>query len=158
MPCREKLEAECRTYARYLLGQPPADYVQSKYLHYHLHASRTAVLPKDLFDEKIVALSARSAMWARIVDAYACRCYPASAVRNKLVLTLALLECAPPSFRALDAPERDGIPGAIAGLIWQAARFAACTVAGLVLLSPLRVLCAAATWRSAEKRRWKESL
>lgn len=157
MSSRQELEKECRTYTHYLIGEPPDGYVETKYIDYHLRA-RAEVAPRDLFDEKLASLSARGVWWARIVDAYACRFYPTSAVRRKLVLTLALIECSPPSFRRLDVPERVGLFPTLANLAWHAIRFALATGAGTILLSPLRVLCAAAACRSAEKRKWKESL
>ena len=97
-----QLERECRTYTRYLIGQTPSEYVVEKYMDFHRKWDALAALKSDRFDQFLVGLSARRPFWARLADSYASRFRKDSAVRKKLVLTLALLECAPPSFEKLD--------------------------------------------------------
>jgi hypothetical protein len=94
----DRLEQECRTYTRYLIGQQPTEYVIAKYKGYHQLFKRETTR----FDSFLVNLSARAPWLTAMVDGYAVRFRKHSPVRSKLVLTLALLECSAPSFRYLD--------------------------------------------------------
>jgi len=153
-----QLERECGIYARYLIGRAPSAYVCRKYQQYHSSPDRTAVLPRDSFDETLLKLSARGVSWVRLADAYACRFARRSALRGKLVLMLALLECSAPSSAALDAPDPGGALPVMARLCFRLLRFVLATLAGVLLFLPVRALHAMGAWRPGAKQRWKESL
>jgi hypothetical protein len=153
-----QLERECGIYARYLIGRAPGEYVCRKYQQYHSSPDRTAVLPRDSFDETLLRLSARGVAWARLADAYACRFARRSALRGKLVLVLALLECSASSASKLDAPDPGGALLVLARLCFQTARFVLATLGGMVVFFPVRALHAVGAWRLGAKQRWKESL
>jgi hypothetical protein len=75
-----------------------------------------------------------------MADAYASRLLKYGALRKKLVLALALLECSPATFESLDEVD----PGGLAGTALHGARrvfvFAAALALGLALFVPARVL------------------
>src|SRR5262249_37519982 len=80
-------------------GQAPTPYVIEKYRAFH---ERVGIQAGSRFDQWLVAMSARGPGWTRLADSYATVFLRSSVVRRKLVLMLALLECAPPSSEALD--------------------------------------------------------
>jgi len=52
-----QLERECRSYARYLIGQAPSAYVIGKYRDFHQETDSAAL---DGFDRFLVRVSARA--------------------------------------------------------------------------------------------------
>jgi hypothetical protein len=134
----DQLKRECSSYARYLTGQAPIEYVVEKYKDFHRKSDALACLNTDPFDRFLVEVSARGPHWACLVDSYASRFLKESVVRKKLVLTLALLECTPPTFEKLDATNRGGVAGAILRLGFGAICYAGQVLLAVVLFVPLR--------------------
>jgi len=131
-----QLEKECRTYARYLTGCPATPYVISKYLDFHLKMGNC---PADRFDRFLLSISARSPLWARLADSYATVWRKNSLLRRKLVLTLGLVECAPPTFEKLDRVPPGGWFGTVAQLAIGASSWLCSLLAATVLFSPVRL-------------------
>jgi hypothetical protein len=136
-----QLERECRSYARYLIGQAPSAYVIGKYRDFHQESDASA-RALDAFDHFLVRVSARAPFWARLADTYATRCRKNSAVRRKLVLMLALLECAPSSFEIVEQVQVGGPAGAVVLLGWEAARYALVLIISVVIFTPVRLAMA----------------
>ena len=136
---KAQLERECRTYTKYLIGQAPTPYVIEHYLDFHEKSDVMGTPKFDRFDQFLVAVSARGPLWARLADSYASVFRKNSTVRKKLVLTLALLECAPPSFETLDRVDGAGQLGAIIRLGWAAAQYALTLVASFTIFTPVRL-------------------
>ena len=136
-----QLERECRSYARYLIGQAPSAYVIAKYRDFHLE-SDAAAPALDPFDHFLVRVSARGPFWARMADTYATRFRKNSAVHRKLVLMLALLECAPSSFEIVEHVQGGGLAGALVLLGWGAAWYAIVLIISVVIFTPVRLAMA----------------
>jgi hypothetical protein len=151
---KRRLEAECRSYAWYLARQVPSGYVIAKYLDFHRTAAAASALKGDRFDRFLVEASARGPFWARLADSYASRFRKSSALRKKLVLTLALLECVPPAFEKLDATPAGGPLGAIVRLGWGAAAYVGTVVLSMVAFLPVRAVLALSP-RSREVEVWE---
>jgi hypothetical protein len=134
-----QLERECRSYARYLIGQAPSAYVIGKYREFHLETNSAAL---DGFDRFLVRVSARGPFWARMADTYATRFRKNSTVHRKLVLMLALLECAPSSFAIVEQVQGGGAAGAAVLLGWEAARYALVLVISIAIFTPVRLAMA----------------
>jgi hypothetical protein len=134
-----QLELECRTYTQYLIGQSPSEYVLSRYVDFHRQPDPRAAPSLHRFDQFLLAVSARGPFWTRLADSYANGFRKGSEVRKKLVLTLALLECAPPSFAELDQTPRGGMLGAILRLGCGALRYALALVASVIIFTPVRL-------------------
>jgi hypothetical protein len=134
-----QLERECRSYARYLIGQAPSAYVIGKYREFHLETNSAAL---DGFDRFLVRVSARGPFWARMADTYATRFRKNSTVHRKLVLMLALLECAPSSFAIVEQVHGGGAAGAAVLLGWEAARYALVLVISIAIFTPVRLAMA----------------
>jgi hypothetical protein len=129
------LERECTTYATYLSGTAPTPYLVEKYLDFH---QKLGEARGDAFDSFLVEVAARGTLWTRLADSYARIFRPDSVLRKKLILVLALLECAPPSFEALDRVPGGGLPGTVLGLAGASARFLASLILGAALFTPVR--------------------
>jgi len=134
-----QLERECRTYTRYLIGKAATPYVVEHYLDFHQKSDVTEALKFDRFDRYLVRVSAWRPFWARLADTYASVFDRNSAVRKKLVVTLALLECTPPSFEMLDRIDRGGPLGAAVRLGLGAARYALVLIVSFAIFTPVRL-------------------
>ena len=131
------LERECRSYTRYLAGQTPSRYIIEKYLDFHQKIGFQG--ESDRFDRFLLKVSARGAFAARLADTYASVWNKKSPLRKKIVLTLALLECSPPTCEMLDRVPAGGT--LVAGLRLAAAGicYAGCLLLATALFAPIRL-------------------
>ena len=140
-----RMERECRTFVRYLIGRDPDPYVIGKYVEYHSqHGARVA--PADPFDRFLLDVASSGRLWARLADTYASRFYKHAALRKKLVVTLAVLECSPGYFEILDRATARGIASACARLAGGFGFYVICLLAAMLLFVPVR------TWKTAMAR------
>ena len=137
-----RIERECRTFVHYLIRRDPEPYVLGKYAEYHSQQG-ARVAPADPFDRFLLDVSICGPFWTRLADTYASRFHKHAAVRKKLVLTLALLECSRGSFEILDRATARGVVSACARLGWRVAVYAACLLTSMLLFLPVRI------WKSA---------
>lgn len=148
-PLAEPLDRECRVFTRYLIGDDPGAYVLGKYREAHARLSALAEPPRDRFDELLDALAAGHPALTRLVDAYARVFRRAARVRVKLVVLLAILECAPESHQHLDPPGSFGLARVGVSLLRDGVAFLLCLVLATSLLGPAQLLLA----RAAPTRR-----
>lgn len=134
-----QLERQCLTYTRYLIGQAPTPFVIEHYLAFHQKSDAMQGVKFDHFDQFLVGMSARGPIWARLADSYASVFRKNSTLRKKLVLTLALLECAPSSFETLDRVDSGGWLGAVVRLGWGTAEYVLSLIVSFVICSPVRM-------------------
>jgi hypothetical protein len=120
------LVAEHNVLARYLANVGATQYQSEKYVAAHCQRS---IAPVNAFDRRLLHLSRSSVIGLAIVDAYTGTFYRVSVVQLKLVLTLAILECSPPSFAVVDAPDPGG-----RRVLWRIAR-RVIGAAGLLLVA-----------------------
>jgi hypothetical protein len=132
-----QLERECRTYTRYLIRQDPTSYVIEKYRDFHDKSEAAKEL--DPFDRFLVNASVRGPVWARLADSYASRFRKDSALRKKLILTVALLECSAPSFESLDRVPTGAFLGAALALGLSAMGYAASVLVAAAVFTPVRL-------------------
>lgn len=135
MSAEAALEAECRRFTAYLLDAPPSPYVIACYVR--AHRLTAAFEPHDRFDRVALRLAVRT---PGLADAHARLFAPASALRRKLVLLLAILETSAPAFRRVDDP---GPPGALVAwlrLAWIGAAAGAAALLGSALLLPVQLV------------------
>ncbi len=133
----ERLTLECRIYGRYLIGQEPGVYVLNKYMDYH----RTSSFGVDAFDRVLLSISTWSPLFTRIADVYASRFRKRAVLRKKLVLLLALLECAVPSSQYIDTAGRGGRSLVWVRMGYRVAVYAATLLAATALLGPVHFCC-----------------
>jgi len=132
-----QLERECRSYTRYLTGHHPTPYVIAKYLDFHQKMG--IGVTGDRFERLLVSISARGPVWTRLADSYASIWRKNSVLRKKLVIALALLECAPPAFETLDRCPAGGFLGTVLQLGWGAFGYACSLFAATALFSSIRL-------------------
>jgi hypothetical protein len=137
-PSSSELALEFVRLARYLAGVHATPYQIATYLK--LRRARS-IAPASAFDRLLDRL-ARGGVGLALADAYSGFFHRRSVVRAKLVATLAILECSPPSFVVLDAPD----PGGRLTLIGLAFRG---VVAGLALTLATLTLGPAHLWLAA---------
>jgi hypothetical protein len=120
-----------------LAGQPPSPYIIEKYQDFHQKIG----LPGegDRFDHFLVSLSSRGALWVRLTDSYASIWRRNSPLRRKLIVTLALLEAAPPTFEILDRVPAGGRIGAVVRLGAGALKYALTLFVAAALFTPIRL-------------------
>lgn len=143
----EAVRKECQCYSRYLAGVAATPYVVEKYLEFH--GRREGFTTMGRFDRWLVAASAQGPLWAKLADSYAARFARHSMLRKKLVLMLALLECAPPASAYLDAVDGGGRLRLWARLAMRVAGAALALVAGVLLFAPLHLAAAVFPGRPA---------
>ena len=139
-----QLERECRSYSRYLIGQPPTRYMIEKYQDFHQKMGASA--DRDRFDRFLVSTSACGPLWARLADSYASVWRKNSSVRRKLVVTLALIECGPPGFANLDRCPGGGLPGVTLRLGLGAMGYICSLLAAAALFAPIHF------WMTVQER------
>lgn len=129
------LERECAVFAAYLGVPAPTSYVTGRYVEAHRRLG--ALRPVDRFDSLLVAFAGRHPVATKVADAYARFFAPRSALRNKLVLLLSILETS--VYGLLRAPGRSR-PVVVARLAVDGVAAVLSTVAGLLLLAPAHLL------------------
>jgi hypothetical protein len=135
-PIASEWERQCRTYARHLSGRAPSRYIIEKYQDFH---QKIGLANGDAFDEVLVSLSARGPFWVQLADCYTTFSCRNSVLRKKLIVTLALLEAAPPTFEILDSVPSGGCLGALLRLGTGAFRYVLLSFLAAALLTPIRL-------------------
>ena len=138
------LERECRVFARYLTGREPSHYIIEKYLDFHQKIGVRGGGAR--FDGFLVSTAARGPYWTRLADSYGTLFRKNSVLREKLVVVLALAECAPPAFEDMDRVPGGGLAGASLRMAAGGLSYALALVIGTALFFPVRL------WMSVGKR------
>lgn len=139
MTDRPELAAECSTFCRYLVGVAPPDSVQRHYARFHAEKP-DATGPRSRFDALLLGVGRLGGPALRLADAYAGRFLRDAALRRRMVVALALLECTPPTCRRVDDPGPRGTVPAFAALAARGALFGLLLVVGVVLLGPFHAV------------------
>ncbi len=99
------LHEECALYCRYLTGLTPSPYITGKYVEGHHVSDIERRLSEDRFDRLLARWSRLGTVPTRIADIYTRWFYRRSVLRHKLLLLLAILECAPETHMFFEAGE-----------------------------------------------------
>ncbi len=137
-PTAAELERECSLFCRYLADIDATPEMIKSYQHAHeidgLRLSSSTPL-----DRSLMTLAGGGAALTRIADSFAGVIAPASALRRKLVILIAILESCSPSASKVEI----ATPGSRAAWVVSSAVYAAGwllrVVVAAVLLSPLRL-------------------
>lgn len=131
------LRAECRTFTRHLLGVDPDAHVLRAYEN--AVARVPDLQPADAFDARLLAFAAGGAWRAWMADGYAALLAPASALRKRLVMLLAILESRAPFHAQIDASL--GSPGVmLVRLVTTSVGAVLGAVLGIAVLLPMRLM------------------
>ena len=134
------LDLECNVFTRYLLGIDADAYVRVRYLT--AHSTLPALATRDPFDSFLVKFARRGRLFAKLADAHAALFAPASLLRAKMVLLLAILETCPPTHRMIDAPLGGRPLGALLDLGGTGVSSLLSIIMGSLILWPMRAVIA----------------
>jgi hypothetical protein len=143
----QELGAEHARLARYVAGVEATPYQISKYVDFH---QRREVEPLNEFDAFLLRLSSWGRPGLALCDAYTGTLYRSSIVRVKLMITVAILECSPPSFVELDKPESNE-RWVFVSMFLRIALSAIALFVALLVIAPFHFFYAA-TGRAKKKR------
>jgi len=133
-----ELDAECRVFTRYLTGQDATDYVLQKYRAAHEVSSQLRAVSST--DHVLVDYASRGVISAKLADAHAALLAPASLLRKKLVLLLAILETCPPYHNVMDSPVGGSpVPAFLRLAVTGVVSLASLAIGSLILI-PVRVI------------------
>jgi hypothetical protein len=129
---RAALEDEAREYGAALLAAPPDAYVAAQYARAHQHLPLQPATP---FDHVLLELASRGPWALRAADGYSRFFAPASVLRRKLAVLVAILESAAPSDGAFAASAEPPV-GVIVQLLVTGVGFALLLGVGILALAP----------------------
>lgn len=142
MADRNRLEAECRVFTRYLADQLPDSYILKKYSDALLDKQPAAFQPQSAFDALLLKLAMIHPWMTRANDIYSRFFFSDSVLRKKLVLLLAILETREPTASHLDAPVRTSLIRFLLLFTGQAIIAGLLLVLSTLTLTPARLLMA----------------
>lgn len=145
-PATPDLHRECHVFTWHLLGRMPSDYVTGKYAA--AHGALPSLSEGTPFDRFLVNFARWHWLTARVADAHASVFAPASLLRRKLVLLLAVLETCPPSYQDVDAAVGGKGPLVALRLAVKGAAGVVSLTAGTLFLAPTRLVLAIVGRRS----------
>jgi hypothetical protein len=134
----QELAVECEVFAAYLTGLPAGDYVLEKYREAHRTTDLIGPSAPTPFDRFILRFARRGPLCTKLADIYTRWLYRTCVLRRKLLLMLAILECAGTTYRHFEAGQcrtRFGFG------LWLAGRtigFAACATVAVTLFTVAR--------------------
>ena len=135
-----ELEDECEVFTKHLVGRAANDYVRAKYRA--AHAASAALSSASAFDRFLVRFARLGSLFARLADAHSALFTPASLLRKKLVLLIAILETCPPYFQQFDAPVGGSPAAAWLRLCGTGLAAVLSLVVGSLILLPARLVFA----------------
>ncbi len=134
------LDAECQVFTRHLLGCDPDRYVAGHYRN--AHTVQPALSPASRFDRSLLTFARVSPLCTKIADSYASLFMRSAALRQKLVLLLAILETHPPFHQTIDKSLSGAVPLVVARLTVSTAGALLSLLAGMLIFVPTRVVLA----------------
>ncbi len=96
---------ECRIFSQHLVGVHPNPYIIRKYQEAHQSGHPPGSEGQGSFDRFLLSFVRVGALTTYIADVYCALFYKGAYFRKKLVLLLAILECAPESYSIIDRPD-----------------------------------------------------
>ena len=107
--------AECRIFTRYLIDREPDTFVSSRYAAAFKKAQQSLAAQSG-FDRLLLSLARIHPLLTRAVDVYSRFFTPASAVRRRLVMLLAIIESSASTTIQLERPDHTSLSGFVLGM------------------------------------------
>jgi len=130
------LAKECDVFTRHISGRPAIPQVSDQYAA--AHRVLESMEPRDGHERWLLRVARTGPAACRVADAWARLAAPHGALRQKLVVLLAILEVSPPYAAELDQPRggpaREWVRMAASGL-----GFAGALALGVILFLPVRL-------------------
>jgi hypothetical protein len=132
----DRLAKECEVFTRHISGRPATPRIADQYAA--AHRALEGMEPRDGHERWLLRVARSGPAGCRVADAWARLALPHGALRQKLVVLLAILEVSPPYAAELDQPRggpaREWVRMAASGL-----GFAGALALGVVLFLPVRL-------------------
>ncbi len=97
------LEAECSAFCNYLVGREASEYIRTRYCQAHQRTDLVHQDPSNSFDRFIIRFGQKGILFTRMADIYTRWFYRHSALRSKLLLLMAILECSKSTYNLFEA-------------------------------------------------------
>ena len=136
----DEVDRECRVFTRHLVGADPDPLVLASYRR--AVASVPALAAKSSWDRTLLSVARRGVVGARCADAHAAVFAPASTLRKRLVLLLAILESCSPYAESIDRALGGSALGAIARVGLRGVVALLGLLVGTVVLLPVHAVLA----------------
>jgi hypothetical protein len=133
-------EWECLVFTEYLLGCAPHPYVVRKYAD--AHQVSPVFSNGSGFDFFLVRAARTHGTITKFADAYARLFRPATLLRKKLVLLLAILETCSPSYRLIDSVDCGSRPVLLVRLCGKGIAALLSLIGGVLLFLPVQIIFA----------------
>lgn len=140
----KQLRDEFRIFARHVAGAEGTPYQRGKFIEAH---EKLGLGPTTSFDRFLLSVARVGPVGIWLADGYSGLLARKSIVRSKLVLTLALLECSPPTFAALDKPTSGGLWVALFATVLRGVEFVLALLLGALVFAPAQLWFAATSPR-----------
>jgi hypothetical protein len=140
-PERDALDRECRVFCRFLVGQRPSSYVLAKYHEAHVTCGLRNPQPALSFDAVLLRIGRAHPWLTRLADVYGRFLLPASHLRVKLVVLLAILESCAPTEARFRLSQAGYLPVVYARLLLYGIGYAISVPASLLLFLPVHAIC-----------------
>ena len=129
------LDAECSVFCDYLVGQEPTEYIRQRYCEAHHKTNLIHQDPSNSFDSFIIRFGQRGVLCSRMADVYTRWFYRRSALRSKLLLLMAILECSKSTYSVFEASKSHSRVKFWFGLMLQGIRWVLCIIASFIFFS-----------------------
>ena len=139
---RGEIEAECRVFARHLLGYDADAYIINKYAAAHETSQLFSTTTR--FDGVLVAIAGKHPALTKAADSYARLFVPNSLLRKKLILLLALLETSAPSCDLIDGEGGSSRIALACRLFVRGVTFGASALVGAFIFLPTQLFLSSA--------------
>ena len=131
-----ELARECGVFTRHITGRPATPAVSDQYAA--AHRVLPGMEPRDGHARWVLRVARAGPAACRVADAWARLASPRGALRQKLVVLLAILEVTPPYAADLDQP-RGGPALEWVRIVVSGLTFAGALAIGVVLFLPVRL-------------------
>jgi hypothetical protein len=142
------LRQEGVAFTRYLIGQPPDNYVLTRYRDAHRLSPEFAKTKPVWFDTLLLRLARLHPAATKVVDSYTAAFYKESLFSKKMVLLVAILESSAANYSNFDPPPANHPLVVLAQLSRHVLEFGLALLLGVPVLLPLQ-LVAGATGQTA---------
>jgi len=146
----QRLRRECTVFSDYLIGWKPNRYVLEKYCDAHQKTANYT--PYSRFDRVLVRFAQTGRVTTKLADSYARWLIPASVLRKKLILLLAILETSSPAYRLVDSVTANNKPWFVLKAMQKGLLFVLSFLLAAIVLLPVHVALGVGERNASESR------
>jgi nucleoside-diphosphate-sugar epimerase len=138
---KQVIEKECKTFATYITGKPPSEYITEQYASAALAHGLASDDDLSCFERVSLALGRSGSVFTRSADAFCSIFARRGVLRRKLIVLAAILENVSPTSEALDRVASRSAAGTLVSLVGYGAAFTVSFLLGATILLPAAALC-----------------